>query len=505
MLTGCAKVQASPPTVSPPAVSAPVASPPAAPAPPVAAPPPRTDPSETLRQEIAALTARPGVQHAIWGVAVRSLDRNERLFDLNPATLLVPASTAKLVSVASAVDAVGWNYRFTTILRTHGVVSNGVLHGDLVAWGNGDPSIGGRGGNDLKSWVDELKAAGIHRIDGRVIADDNAIEEPRPALAWAWDDLGYPTGALFGALNYAENRLTIAIAPAATEGGPTSLAVEGVAADRPLTNRTTTGPKGSAVMIWPEQRPGEPSLTIAGSVPAGASPARLSVSAGNPTFWFASALRRAIVGAGIIVSGDAFDADDVGAMPRGTATTLYEHRSAPLGELVRPLLKNSVNLYAEAVMRLNAPEGALPTNDAALDGLRRRMAAWGIPADGQQLIDGSGLSRRDVISADTVVTVLARMHDPSGASPWMQALPVAGVDGSLETRMKGTPAEGNVRAKTGTMSNVRSLAGYATTRDGEHLAFAILVNNFEGTGAQATQAIDAIAVRLAAFSRSGRP
>ena len=107
-----------------------------------------------------------------------------------------------------------------------------------------------------------------------------------------------------------------------------------------------------------------------------------------------------------------------------------------------------------------------------------------------------------MITADTLVAVLRRMHDPTFASPWMTALPVAGVDGSLQTRMKGTAAEGNVRAKTGTMSNVRSLAGYMTTRDGERLAFAIIVNNFEGTGAQANQAIDAVAVRLAAFTRT---
>jgi D-alanyl-D-alanine carboxypeptidase/D-alanyl-D-alanine-endopeptidase (penicillin-binding protein 4) len=116
-------------------------------------------------------------------------------------------------------------------------------------------------------------------------------------------------------------------------------------------------------------------------------------------------------------------------------------------------------------------------------------------------VDGSGLSRRDVLAPDALLTVLARMYDPAGNSPWMTALPTAGVDGTLATRMKATPAENNVRAKTGTMSNVRSLAGYATTRGGEVLAFVAIVDNFEGTGAQASAALDAIAVRLASFSR----
>jgi D-alanyl-D-alanine carboxypeptidase/D-alanyl-D-alanine-endopeptidase (penicillin-binding protein 4) len=153
-------------------------------------------------------------------------------------------------------------------------------------------------------------------------------------------------------------------------------------------------------------------------------------------------------------------------------------------------------------MRLNTAPGTFPTNDAALDGLRERLDSWGIPSTSYQLVDGSGLSRRDAISAEAVLAVLERMADSSGASPFVTGLPIAGVDGSLATRMKGTPAEGNVRAKTGTMSNIRSLAGYVTTRDGERLAFVILINNFEGTGVNANDALDAIAVRLASFSRT---
>jgi D-alanyl-D-alanine carboxypeptidase/D-alanyl-D-alanine-endopeptidase (penicillin-binding protein 4) len=118
------------------------------------------------------------------------------------------------------------------------------------------------------------------------------------------------------------------------------------------------------------------------------------------------------------------------------------------------------------------------------------------------VIDGSGLSRRNAIAADAMVTILQRMYDATGMSPWMRALPVAGVDGTLDGRMKGTPAEGSVRAKTGTMSNIRALAGYARTRDGENLAFAIMADNFEGAGSAATEAIDRIAVALASFTRN---
>jgi D-alanyl-D-alanine carboxypeptidase/D-alanyl-D-alanine-endopeptidase (penicillin-binding protein 4) len=260
---------------------------------------------------------------------------------------------------------------------------------------------------------------------------------------------------------------------------------------------------GGMQLLWPEQRPGEPFLSIAGFIPAGAPPARLRVSAGNPTLWFANVLRDALVRGGIEVTGDAYDVDDLAERPDWRSlSVLHTHRSPTLAEIARPLLKDSVNLYGEAALRLNVASGTFPTNDAALAGLRARLDAWGVSADGWQIVDGSGLSRRNTIAPEVLVAVLQRMHDRSPASPWMTALPVAGRDGTLANRMQGTSAQDNVRAKTGTMTNIRSLAGYVRTKDGETLAFAIIADNFEGPGAAAADTIDRIAVLLAAFSRT---
>ena len=457
---------------------------------------------EQLRREITQATHTAGVQRGVWGIVVHSLDRNERLFEMQPGTLLVPASVAKLAAVATAAEAVGWNYQFETTLRVTGPIQDGVLAGDLLIVGSGDPSIGGRAGEDLSGWLAAVQAAGIRRIDGRIIGDDDAIEEPRPQLAWAWDDLGYPTGALFGALNYGENRMTVTVMPGTAPGAATDLGVEPKGMPRLLTSIVVTGAPGSSQQIWPEQRPGELFLTIAGSIPAGSPPARLNVTVGNPTFWFASVLRNQLQAQGVEVTGGAWDIDDVGTLPnRDRAAVIFTHRSKPLREIIQPLLKESINLYAESVMRLNATPGRVLTNDAALEGFGKRLAAWGVPAAAQQQVDGSGLSRRDTMSPETVLTVLQHMHDPSGSSPFVAALPLAGVDGTLSERMKSTPAAGNVRAKTGTMSNIRSLAGYVRTRDGETLAFVAIVNNFEGAGTSANQALDGIAVALASFSR----
>jgi D-alanyl-D-alanine carboxypeptidase/D-alanyl-D-alanine-endopeptidase (penicillin-binding protein 4) len=463
---------------------------------------PALDPLQQLRQDITAATQLPGVRRGAWGVVVHSIDRDERLVELNPRTLLVPASAAKLIALAGAVDAVGWDFRFQTTVAAAGPVVDRTIIGDLILKGSGDPTIGGRAGQDFTAWIEALKALGVHRIDGRIVGDDDSVDEPRPQLAWAWDDLGYPTGVMFGALNLAENRMDVTVNPAATVGDQPTLTVAAAASTRPLRNRTVTGAAASPLMLWPEQRPGEPFLTIAGSIPVGAPPAPVAVSVGNPTAWFAAAFRHALLASGIEVTGGAHDVDDLARrIEWGTAQVLYTHRSATLGEIAQPLLKNSINLYGEAVLRLNAAPGVFPTNDAALEGLRKRLDSWGIPGDAWQVIDGSGLSRRNAVAAETFVTVLRRMHDPTGMSPWMTGLPVAGRDGTLAGRMTGTAAEGNVRAKTGTMSNIRSLAGYVRTADGETLAFAVMADGFEGPGAAANMAIDTIAIRLATFSR----
>ena len=473
---------------------------PPAPARPAARAPAPTAAVAQLRLDVQAETTAPGVTRAVWGIVVHSLDRDERLVELNPETLLIPASVAKIVSAVSAADAVGWDYTYATQVRASGPIVDGVLTGDLIVTGSGDPTPDGRGGDSLQVWVDALKAKGLRRVEGRIIGDDDGIEEPRPARAWAWEDVGYVSGALFGALNAAENRMTVTVAPGPREGAPATLTVDTDGQDRPLLNRTETAAQTS--FVWSEQRPGEAALTIAGFMRPNEAAVKLSVSAGNPTQWFANLFRNRLIRGGIEVTGRAADVDDVQPPPdRTSGAVVYTHRSRPLAEIVKPMLKESINLYGEAVLRLNAAPGGPLTNDAALDGLRRRLTAWGLAADSEQIVDGSGLSRHDLITPQALAVLLKREHAATPASPLVSALPIAGVDGSLASRMKGTRAANNLRAKTGTMSNVRSLAGYVKTRDGEQLAVVIIVNNYEGGGVEATQAIDRMAVRLADFTR----
>jgi D-alanyl-D-alanine carboxypeptidase/D-alanyl-D-alanine-endopeptidase (penicillin-binding protein 4) len=441
------------------------------------------------------------VQNATWGIAVQSLTSQELILELNASALLVPASVAKLITLATAAEAVGWDYTFKTTLAATGSVANGVLLGDLVIAGNGDPTIEGTGGADLSDWIEAVQASGISRISGRIIGDDDSTEEPLPPFAWAWDDLGYPYGALPGALNLGENVMEVTLVPGSVAGTTAALSITADVQGFPVTNGIITGLPDSAAEIRPVLQPSGLGVQILGTLPAGSAPVTFSVSVGNPTLWFATVLRQRLADADITVDGPPLDIDNLSERPN-TSSVLHVHRSAPLSTIAKPMIKNSLNLYAETILWLNTGPTGARTTDAALDALRKRLDTWGIPDSYYQLVDGSGLSRRNTLTASALVTVLDRFFDPRGSSPWMQALPVAGREGTLESRLAGTPAENNLTAKTGSMSNIKSLAGYVHTRDGEPLAFAIIVNNFEGSATTAVEAIDRIAVTLASFTRS---
>lgn len=463
------------------------------------------DATQQLGLDIDALIDQPGHQRGIWGIVVHSLARSERLYQRNPRTLLLPASTMKLVSLVAAVEAVGWDHVFETKMLAAGPVIGGVLKGDLAIVGSGDPSVLGRpGGHAFGPWIDALRGRGVTRIEGRVVADDDALEEPKPGFAWSWEDLGYTYGAIPGALNLAENTLDILVSPATLEGLPATIELPAEARDLPVMNAARTGAAGTRTSLWPEFRPGERALTLNGTIAIGEKPVAIPVAAGNPTEWFARAVRNRVLAAGIDVAGQAIDVDDLPVRPDWTgADVLHTHRSPRLAEIAKPLLKDSINLYAEAMLRLATGPSGLRTSDAGLDAVRARLESWGVPKEGIQIVDGSGLSRRNVVAPETLLAILQRFYDDTGASPFMQALAIAGRDGTLASRMKGTPAEGNAVGKTGSLSNVRALAGYVKTTDGEPLAFAIMANNFEGPGSGVTATIDRLVVRLASFSRTG--
>jgi serine-type D-Ala-D-Ala carboxypeptidase/endopeptidase (penicillin-binding protein 4) len=487
---------------------------------PVTTPPP----SSPAARSLAAVQALQGefeqifgaaiFDHALWSVLVQSAVTGEVLYRLNPTTLMMPASNMKIVTMAVAAERLGWDYRFETSLVSDAPIVGGVLRGDLVAVGTGDPSISGRGGDRLRvfnAWAQQLANAGVRVIDGGIIGDDSAFEDAGLGAGWSWDDLAYGYAAPGGALQFNENTIEIVFRPGDTAGDPAG--VETHPEDNGLTivNRVVTTPAGGTPSVVLQRLPGQSVLEVSGSVPVGAGEFRRIAAVDNPTRFFVRSLRTALLASGIEVRGDAFDLDDFAADDRPSSRSgphappirrLAVHTSPPLRELGTVLMKVSQNLYAETLLKTIGREIGAGSAEAGREVVRRVLTSWGIPPEQHIVSDGSGLSRYNYLTADMLVKILRRMYlDPKHSKAFLSTLPVAGHDGTLAHRMKGTRAEGNARAKTGFIANARSLSGYVRTAEDELLAFAIIANNFHLPGGTITATMDLAVERLANFSR----
>jgi serine-type D-Ala-D-Ala carboxypeptidase/endopeptidase (penicillin-binding protein 4) len=464
------------------------------------------DAAARLGHAIDALIGGPGLERSSWGVLVRSLRSGDTLYAANAGKLLMPGSTLKIATLAAAADRLGWDFTFETRLVAAGSIDAGVLNGDLLVVGAGDPSLvaaDGMAARVFADWADALKARGIHAIRGRIIGDDNRFDDETLGPGWAWDDLAGRDAVAVSALQYNENVAQVTIAPGLAAGDETRVTIEPPGSGLDADNRIMTGVPGTPPSIEVRRWPGSSRIELSGTLPLGGGPAVRIVSVDNPTRFFATAFRLALIGAGVDVQGPAVDIDDVtGAPPASAGMLLASYRSPPLSTLAVRLMKTSQNLYAESLFKtIGAGDGA-PSFEGGRKAIAETLQPWGIETTGIVQVDGSGLSRYNYVTADALVAVLMHVdRDDRLRAPFEAALPIGGRDGTLAARLTGTAADGNARAKSGTLANVRSLAGYVTAADGEPLVFAILANNFGTMPERAVSAIDAIVVELAEFRR----
>jgi len=474
-------------------------------APSIAPAPPAPPPLVSLRRDIDAVLAQPALEHGYWAVLVKSLASAETLYERDVRKLLMPASTMKIVTLAAAAAKLGWSFTFATDLFAAGPIDNGTLRGDLVVVGSGDPSITTQDADAMfAEWAERVKAAGIRTVAGRVVGDDNVFDDNELGFGWSWDDLADDYAAGVSALQFNENAVRVVVSPGPAAGDSAGVAISPAGSGLTVESAVTTAAAPLTTSIGVRRLPGSMRLALHGTIAVGAAPSTLTVSVDNPTLFFVSALRGALIAHGVDVRGPAVDVDDVRDPPARSGAPIAAHRSAPLSTLAVRLMKASQNLYAETLLKTLAAGAAGRPADAesGRNQVASILAAWGVGSDALIQRDGSGLSRYDYVTADALVTILAHVdRDEALRAPFEAALPIAGRDGTLANRMKGTPAEGNARAKTGSMSNVRALAGYVTSASGEPLVFAMLANNFDSPGETITRAEDAIVVRLAQFSR----
>jgi serine-type D-Ala-D-Ala carboxypeptidase/endopeptidase (penicillin-binding protein 4) len=463
-----------------------------------------------LRSDLSQVFGAPISARGSWGVEVRSLDTGEQLFEHDAGRLMMPASNLKVLTLAAAAETLGWDYRYTTTLETTGTIADGVLHGDLIVRSNGDPTIntrGGRAAHVIDDWLAALAAAGIREVDGRIVGNDQAFDDNGLGVGWAWDYLQYYYAAPVGALQYNENVAAMVVTPAAAPGLPPTITIE-PGSGLTIVNRATTGAPDSEITVDAQRQLDHAILDVFGGVPAGAPAVIRPVAVVNPTIFFAQSLKAALTARGVGVRGEAIDFDDIAAetltgassgSPRVIATTT----SPPLREIAATMMKVSQNLYAETLLKtVGAARGGLGTVAAGSAAVRQLMTSWQIPEDGYVAVDGSGLSRYNYVAASTLATVLERLYrDPKHRDAFVATLPIAGKDGTIASRMRRTRAEGNAVAKTGSISNVRTLSGFVRTRGGEMLVFAILANDFVIPAATINWIADLAVETLANFTR----
>ena len=477
---------------------------------PVLAPPPGSQlPGvPALQADLAAYFGAPAFGNAVWGVLVRSLKTGETLFAINSGTLLMPASNMKVLTVATAADRLGWDRVFTTKVLATGPIENGVLKGDLVVVGSGDPSLGGRPAADngvFDAWAAQLRGNGILAIQGRVIGDGRAFGGSGLGAGWTWDDLDAAYSTPSGALTFNENTVQITVRPGAAAGDFAAVESKPGGHGLVIENLARTSAAASEVAISVDRAPGSSVLRVSGTVPAGHAPVARSASVNSPTQLFVGALRQTLSTQGIPVSGDAVDIQALATPPDVTgARTLFVHQSPPLAQIGKVTLKVSQNLYADTLLRQMgcSRPAALCSAQAGIAIVQETLKGWGIAPDRFVMRDGSGLSRYNYLTPEVLVAVLTHMQADSRVSAaFIDALPVAGVDGTIGSRMKDTKAQGNARAKTGSIANARALSGYVTSADGERLVFSMIANNFNVPQSDADHIIDRAVVRLAEFRR----
>jgi D-alanyl-D-alanine carboxypeptidase/D-alanyl-D-alanine-endopeptidase (penicillin-binding protein 4) len=428
----------------------------------------------------------------------------------------------KLYTVSAALDRLSPDYRFVTSVyaRTKPDAA-GTLRGDLTIYGRGDPSIAARfnSGNYFKG-IDDLAArivaAGVKRVEGDLVGDETYFTGPQYGSGWSWEDLQWWYGAEVSALTVNDNALDLAVKPGLQVGAP---AVVTTGPPDPLlriVNKVTTTPKGTKRDLNLYRGLASDEAEIIGSIPLEDGGYAGGIGISHPALLFVYLLRDSLARQGVIIKGRTRTVpqpiSDASALPGPGASGLTELailQSPPFSLIAAQTLKPSQNLYTELILRTlgkvaataPASSGVDRTSErAGLEVVGKFLNEAGVNATPLSLTDGSGLSRSDMVTAEATLQLLTYMRRHRYANAFRDALPIAGVDGTLRNRMKGTVAENNLRAKTGTLSSASSLSGFVTTAAGEELVFSIMVNNYPGTINPPSVCIDPIAVLLASFA-----
>ncbi len=468
-------------------------------------------PEGPLASDIAPLFQGRAWRYATWGALVVSLTRGDTLLSYHADRRFLPASNAKLFTTAAALHYLGPGFRFLTVLFATGPVRDSTLYGDLVLYGTGDPTFG-LDTAALAPFADSVVRAGIRRVRGDVVGDASFLGAELAGPGWSPDNLEQVFGAPPSALGAAENRIRISVEPGERTGQRATFTMDPPNDYFTVTSTVTTGRQRARTRIQ-TRRPTARQVVLSGTINPLRDEWTTFVVVRQPAVFAAGLLRSLLAARGVTVAGTTRSVTDDApgrahqllARARGETSAplpgaIAERVSEDLGDLIAMINHRSHNLSAELVFRsVGRSAGGAGTFASGAKAVARFLQdEVGIPAASVTVTDGSGLSPLDEATPRSLVQLLAYESRAPEADVFLRSLPTAGPE--LEGRMEDTPAEGRLRAKTGTLRNASALAGYVSAANGEQLAFSIIVNDAWRIE-QARRIQDEIGAKLAEFTR----
>jgi len=468
-----------------------------------------------------ALLASAPANKGEWGLLIADAETGETLYELNADKYFVPASNMKLFTTALALAKLGPDYRFHTSLETHGVLSpQGVLSGDLFLVGRGDPNLSNRkfpydlkeefdGPPDkvLAELADALVVKGVKEISGDIVGDDSYFpREPYPN-GWEIDDMVWEYGAAVSAIVVDDNTVALTLTAGDSPGTPVQAIVVPDTTDFLVQNEVITSASDVKSDVTLTREPNSKIVVVRGTMPAHSASRKLVLALHDPAEHAAFLLRQLLAQRGIKIAGVTRSRhlpEPPGSAPRAV---LAEHLSVPLSDSVKLVNKISQNLHTEMLLRTSARNVALwKTPDDLMKFPQDFYAAAGIAPGDVIQTDASGLSRHDLVTPRAIVALLKYAQAQPWFASYYASLPVAGVDGTLETLMKSTISAGHIHAKTGSVEHVRTRSGYADTLGGRRLLFSFMSNNQAGKNHEASDALDGLCLAMMEeFARKPAP
>lgn len=487
-----------------------------------------------LQQRLTDLISQPRFAAGTFGVKVVSLDTGKTLFENDATKLLSPASNCKIYTMAMVLDKLGGDYRIkTSLYAATKPDQHGLLKSDLILYGRGDPGFNVKAGDGdifraLQPLAAALTNAGVRKIAGDLIGDESFIVGAPFGSGWVWDDMNYYYGAEISALTINDNTLQVSVKPGGKVGAPAQLTVSPATSYVILSNRTQTVAAKARREINFYRPLGQNVIYVSGQMPLDQTNYTDDVTMSRPAGLFVGLFKEALTRNGIKVTGKTRTVTwlDRQGVPLNTSklVELGAVESKPMRELNVAVQKPSQNLYTDLMLahvgalerekdlsarvaRLtNAPVetvvGTTSSEDYGILELEKFLAKAGVKRGDVKFEEGSGLSRNNLVTPNATIALLQFMSKHAEAKSYYEALPIAGKDGTLRNRLKGTRAEGNVHAKTGTLRWANSTSGYMTTATGEKLAFCLMLNRYSAPSAEfsARAELDKVIVLLADFT-----